>query len=41
MCCSDHSLQAAAKTIESEYSHVDVLINDAGINSPFQRASEQ
>ncbi|CAK0785546.1 hypothetical protein CVIRNUC_008756 [Coccomyxa viridis] len=35
------SIKAAAKTIESKYSHVDVLINDAGINSPFQRASEQ
>ena len=34
--------QAAAKTIEEKHPNgVDVLINDAGINSPFQRACEQ
>ncbi len=35
-------MQAAAKTIGDKHpGGVDVLINDAGINSPFQRASEQ
>lgn len=35
-------VQAAAKVIEEKYPNgIDVLINDAGINSPFQRACEQ
>jgi len=36
------SIKAAAKIIGDKYPNgVDVLINDAGINSPFQRACEQ
>ncbi|CAL5224415.1 g7097 [Coccomyxa viridis] len=36
------SIKAAAKAIEEYHPNgVDVLINDAGINSPFQRACEQ
>ena len=35
-------VQVAANIIGDEYPNgVDVLINDAGINSPFQRACEQ
>ena len=40
--CLSCIAQAAAKAIGDAYpSGVDVLINDAGINSPFQRACEQ